>query len=293
MTQDINHSNTYNLQMGTLQQLQQTQLYILKKFIEVCTKLDVSWFVVYGTALGTVRHDGFIPWDDDIDVGMLRPDYERFMQEAQKHLPEELSIQAIRTDPDYNLLHAKIRHSGTTYLEAGWETNKGNQGVFIDIFPLDYIPEAPLAKWIFLKRIRFYQVLISIFTEKEAGKPLSKKGGIKGLVRQIASVVAPSFYSGAKSVALKLVAMLCKTKVTGCVKDCEVRSIEYRTDWFKETKKHQFEDIEVNLPCEYDAYLTTAYGDYMTPPPEDQRVPLHIQGIVDCEKPYTHYTNRT
>ncbi len=293
MTQAVSYLTLYDLQMNTLQQLQQTELQILKKFIEICSKLDIQWFVVYGTAIGAVRHNGFIPWDDDIDVGMLRPDYERFMQEAEKHLPEELSIQSIRTDPDYNLLHAKIRHSGTTYLEAGWETRKGNQGVFIDIFPLDYIPEAPLAKWIFLKRIRLYQVLVSIFTEKEAGIPMRKKSGLKGMVLQIAKIVAPWFWSNAKSVARKLESMLCKSKTSGCVKDCEVRSIEYRTDWFNGTKKHRFEDIEVNLPCQYDAYLTTVYGDYMTPPPEDQRIPLHIQGIVDCEKPYTHYTNRT
>ena len=90
---------------------------ILCKYIEICEKYHLRYFVAFGTLLGTVRHKGFIPWDDDIDVGMPREDYERFLQIAQKECGEEYFLQTVDTDPEYHLYFAKLRMNRTRFVE--------------------------------------------------------------------------------------------------------------------------------------------------------------------------------
>lgn len=128
-------------------ELKKCQLEMLKAFAAVCEKLGISYFLDGGTLLGAVRHKGFIPWDDDIDVGMLRADYERFFAEGQALLPEHYFIQNISTDPQYTANFAKMRDSRTTYIETTLGRKRINHGVFIDIFVLDYYPENAFRRW--------------------------------------------------------------------------------------------------------------------------------------------------
>ena len=98
------------------EQLQVAVLDIFKEFLCVCEKLNLKYYLLGGTLLGAVRHKGFIPWDDDIDVGMLREDYEVFLAHAQELLPDHLFLQTYKTDPGYHHVFAKIRNSNTTFL---------------------------------------------------------------------------------------------------------------------------------------------------------------------------------
>ena len=101
-----------------LNRLKAIELEMLRSFIEVCKELDLKYYLLGGTLLGAVRHKGFIPWDDDIDIGMPRKDYEVFISKAQNLLPVHLFVQTFQTDPQFPSAYCKIRNSNTTFLET-------------------------------------------------------------------------------------------------------------------------------------------------------------------------------
>ena len=105
------------MEKSVLRRLQQTEFEILKEFDRICKKHNIQYFLDSGTALGAARHKGFIPWDDDIDVGMLRSDYEHFLEICPKELEQKYFLQTIETDPGCPCLFAKIRKNGTIYQE--------------------------------------------------------------------------------------------------------------------------------------------------------------------------------
>lgn len=115
------------------------ELQLLEKFIDICNKHGLSYQLVGGSLLGAIRHKGFIPWDDDIDVGMLRPDYDRFVQLAKNELEAPFFLQTPLTDPGRNIDYVQIRNSATTAIDLRYvdDHNTFNQGIFIDIFPID------------------------------------------------------------------------------------------------------------------------------------------------------------
>lgn len=107
-------------------------------FAEVCENYGLKYFVLGGTMLGAARHNGFIPWDDDLDVGMMRSDYEKFLKVAGNEFKHPLFLQTPYTDKDYYVSWAKIRNSESTGLSRVTAHRKFNQGLYLDIFPLDY-----------------------------------------------------------------------------------------------------------------------------------------------------------
>ena len=124
-----------------LNRIKDVEKQILCKYIEICEKYHLRYFVAFGTLLGTVRHKGFIPWDDDIDVGMPREDYERFLQIAQKECGEEYFLQTVDTDPEYHLYFAKLRMNRTRFVENSLQKAGSVTGFYIDIFPYDEISD--------------------------------------------------------------------------------------------------------------------------------------------------------
>ena len=122
-----------------LEKLHQVQLQILADFIEVCDKYELPYFVVYGTAIGAVRHHGFIPWDDDIDVAMLRGDYDKFCKVFQKELGQEYNLLTPEIDGRYACTVTHIQRKGTKFISEASQDLKCEQCIFMDIFPLDYV----------------------------------------------------------------------------------------------------------------------------------------------------------
>lgn len=124
-----------------LRRLQMVELDILLELDRVCRKNNISYFLCGGTLLGAVRHGGFIPWDDDVDVGFFRDDYERFCQVFPKEAnSSRYFLQTWKTDKYYRWNYGKIRRLGTEYIRAGQEHMKYKTGISIDIFPYDYLP---------------------------------------------------------------------------------------------------------------------------------------------------------
>lgn len=137
--------------MGSkLRQLQLCELEILDEFVRVCEEHGLQYYLVGGTLLGAVRHQGFIPWDDDIDVAMPREDYDKFAKIAVRELAAQYFYQCPETDPYYFLTYAKIRKNGTEVYEERFKDARFHKGVFIDIFPLDFCPApGPVCHFLF------------------------------------------------------------------------------------------------------------------------------------------------
>ncbi len=136
--------------------IQKIDLVLLKEFDRVCRKIGVGYFICGGTMLGYKRHGGFIPWDDDIDVGMLRADYNKFLKEGGKHLGEDFFLQTRKSDPKIPYLFSKIRLNGTSYITNYNELRDFHKGICLDLFPFDYIPNSLPERRQFHNKVRFW-----------------------------------------------------------------------------------------------------------------------------------------
>lgn len=121
--------------------IQKVDLLLLKEFDRICRKLDIGYFICGGSMLGYVRHGGFIPWDDDIDVGMLREDYNRFLAEGGKELSDRFFLQTRESDPEIPYLFSKIRMNNTEYITEYNENRNFHKGICLDLFPFDFLPD--------------------------------------------------------------------------------------------------------------------------------------------------------
>ena len=129
------------MEQELLNKVRSVQLEIAKEIRRVCEENDISCFLAHGTFLGAVRHKGFIPWDDDMDMGMLRSEYEKFCRIAPSKLKPEYCLQTWYTEPNYALPFAKVMKRNTVYLENKKTRRLQNNGIYVDIFPYDYAPE--------------------------------------------------------------------------------------------------------------------------------------------------------
>lgn len=266
-----------------LEKLKQVELAMLVNFIEVCTKLNLKYYLLGGTLLGAVRHNGFIPWDDDIDVGMPRKDYDIFMSEGQALLDKGLFLQNIDTDKEYYLNFAKIRNSKTTFVELSYKNHKINHGVYIDIFPLDYFPDDEKERKAFRRKNSIYNLRIAA----EFYLPNTKTFKFR-----VATSLLKIFFPSAKKISKKREQLFKSVaKSSQLANYCGAwgaREI-VPEEWYGEGVELSFEGIKVNTPKEYDKWLTQVYGDYMQLPPVEKRKGHHFTEIVDLEKSYHEY----
>lgn len=267
--------------------LKQCQLAMLKAFVDVCDKLGLTYFLEGGTLLGAVRHGGFIPWDDDIDVIMLRDDYERFCAEGQALLPEYYFLQTIYTEPEYTTNFAKIRDSRTTYIETTLAKKHINHGVYIDIFPRDYYPEKPmLRRWLELRR-----AIMKARQSIDYYRP-NEDWSVKRVARTVlGNLVRPVYPSVKKMVRLRedMIRAVPEGALTYCYSGIYGKKELMPLAWYAETCELEFEGERFKAPKMWHEVLTHFYGDYMTPPPLEQQVGHHYALAVDTERPYTEY----
>ena len=146
--------------------LQKKSFELLQLVINVCEKRNIKYFLVCGSALGAVKYHGFIPWDDDIDIGMPRLDYNRFLEIAPNELPNWCFLQNFRTEKMFPQIYSKLRNSHTTFIEKGLAHVSINHGIYIDIFPIDGHPKSQLSQKIFEFKMKVNTwIRYSIFKE--------------------------------------------------------------------------------------------------------------------------------
>lgn len=256
-------------------------LEMLKDFDAVCRKHKIRYQLFAGTALGAARHQGFIPWDDDVDVILTRAEYERFFREAAGDFdPERYYVQQ-EHGPHWPMQFSKLRRNHTACIEKYHPKDMAiHQGVYLDIFPCDRLSEKPL-----MQRIQF-----------AASK----------------AIIAKALYARGyetDSMAKKLFMQLCRLLPrrpleTLCMRKQDEQTRLYHSflaagkrfeknilprAWMEESVEAVFEDGVFPISAHYDALLTRLYGDWhVLPPPHERRCKEHA-AILDLERPYTEY----
>ena len=262
----------------TLHRLQQIELEILRDFDELCTENGLSYFGCGGTAIGAVRHHGMIPWDDDIDVGLLRKDYEKFLRIArQKKWRRKYKVVNAATMENYPLMTTRWCRKGTKFKEDALKNIDGDLGIFLDIYCFDNIPDNEVLMKIHGWRSWFWGKMLILYWLDE---PVLYFGGILGkAVTGTCKVV----HKGMRVLHVSPRWLYRHAKrVSGCYNGQETKRANYlhdprpfisiveKKDIFP-VQRMEFSGQEICEPADVDAYLSRRFGDYMTMPPEDKR----------------------
>ena len=241
------------------------ELEILKEFQRVCEIHHLRYFVTAGTLLGTIRHKGFIPWDDDIDIAMPRKDFEALRTVCTNELNSHFFYQDSHTDPCYPFYFAKIRKNGTTVEEPWLQRVPMHKGIYIDIFPLDVCPRSEWRAKVFFKAIELltFSVVGKIDTEFRCGY----KKQFMRLLYKCLKTLPLSVLFGVRDTIRKIIACSEADSRLCTVGGAHGYPREtYEQTWFTESQAMTFEGITVPVPTEWKKVLTSMYGDYLTPP---------------------------
>jgi lipopolysaccharide cholinephosphotransferase len=278
-----------------LRKLQLIELKILKEFIRICEIYELCYYVCGGTCLGAVRHGGFIPWDDDIDVAMPREDYNKFLEIAPEVISKDFIVSTFDTFPVDNLVSTfsfiKFFYANKDLIIESKNAVVANRMYCgIDIFPIDGLPNFKLRRVfhtrLFLVRRMLYQ--FSVFKEnvdqRDIGRPwyekliilFCNKFNIERLFDRKKRFIAADNMLGKYSFYKQKWCCI----LWGRYKLKDI----FPTDFWGKGVKLKFEDIEVTAPQNYDSYLKSIYGEYMALPPVEQRNRHEIEIISEEEK---------
>ena len=276
---------------AVLHKIQQEELVVLKEFVRICDKYSINYFAVFGTAIGAVRHHGFIPWDDDIDVAMPRKDYDILLEDVEKEMGDKYRILTPLTDKDYSVNVTKIQKKGTKFVPYHARKSKCERCIDIDIFPLDNMPDDKKKRTRQLRRTWFLNKLLFL---RGCGEPDIPFDGWKNT---IATMICKMVH---------IVLKVCRVSPAFLYRLLEKEETRYNDqpveymNTFRVTMsdrsyiskqemyplvKMPFEDMEVYMPKEYDRYLTRLFGDYMTMPPVEKRV-NHCPDVLEFGEEY-------
>lgn len=260
-----------------LKKLQGVQLEIVKEFDKICRENNLKYHIFSGTMIGAVRHKGFIPWDDDLDVSMLRDDYEKFLQIASDKLSNKYFLQNYKTDKNFVHSFTRLQKNETILMQGAWQHINMSHKIFIDIFPMDYVEPSTIKGKLQFKLLFAFKKIKANRRTNYARFELNNSIRIKKLVQLFTKMLPMSFYN---DIETKIAKMLYKNKtdMVTLLTDGE-KEIYYDcmtpVEFFSMNKRFEFEGISLLGPEEYDSILTRQYGDYMSLPKKEDRVPHH------------------
>jgi len=265
----------------TLQQLQAMQLEIAKEIRRVCEKNDLRFFLADGSLLGAVRHQGFIPWDDDLDISMPLADYLRFIHCARQELSDRFVLQTWALDPGFGCPFAKVRMKNTFVQERAVPISEGFSGVWVDIFPLLLFPEKKATK-AHMTLLRLWERAYQL----KCGYDLNSitPGSVSRMLNRVLKLMGmPISRARMRKWYEKL---LCPTDSSAVTLECTSffsEKLLFPSDIFSKTVQLPFADTTFPAPARYIDYLERMYGDYMQLPPEEERQKGHSLLIARTE----------
>jgi lipopolysaccharide cholinephosphotransferase len=264
--------------------LQQVEKSLLARLAEYCERHGIEWFLTAGSALGAIRHGDFIPWDDDIDVGIVREDYERLCDLMRRDPLPGTFLQNWKSEPGFVLPCSILRLNGTFVADSSAYEGL-HRGISIDIFPYDRLPRSRAAG-------SFQRMMIGLFNLMIIPWPYEPQRGWRFALRRFARLVARTI-AAALPARLLLRARDCFARMDFAPKGDMLNShgmygvMQYRRSMVPvaetlPTTEGTFGALKVRLPANPEAFLRRLFGDFMKLPPEDQRRPLHV-GKVQFE----------
>lgn len=257
------------------------ELDLFEKFSEVCTKYGLKYFAFAGTLLGAIRHDGFIPWDDDLDVAMLREDYDVLCTIASQEFKGDFFFQNLETDINYFLGFSRLRYSNSTGIILNKSEHKYNNGIFIDIYVYDKIPDDDKVLDKLILKIKNKRRIIDNYYYLS---PYLNNSWISNFAK-IFFHTYRKFVSREKIVAeyyevCKLY-LRDKTERLGFLCSPElIKNYIVSQSSVSELIPHKFEYLDIMIPKNYDELLRKAYGNYMEYPPVEKRGDWHENIIL-------------
>lgn len=276
--------------------MNEVQQKILEIFIEIdkiCKKHNLRYYAIGGTCIGAVRHQGFIPWDDDIDIAMPGRDYEAFMKIARKELPEPFELIAPEVMIHRSYVGAKVHNINTTFVEEDMKRYQDSySGIYVDILPLYGLPENKVKRTVFAGVVN---LVLQLNYAKQ--RPLSDR---KTMFQKILYLcLKPFTFFVSYNFYIKLWKRIISkydfdsAKYTGylwtkiLIKKLNKRI--FKKAWFDNYVELPFENIKMRCPCNWNAYLSKQFDDYMKLPPESERIRHSDGAIVDVNQSYKVY----
>lgn len=262
--------------------LWETEQEILDVFHEVCEKNNLRYSLAFGTLIGAIRHKGFIPWDDDIDVFMPRADYEKLLEIWDAVAPKEYLLQTPYNELDYTNNFAKIRKNHTTFIQDESEYEKKyHKGIFIDVFPGDRVATNALGR-----KFQYMACAINLLYSKGF---TSGTTGVIGLIEKILISTKKTNYPKRRDKAEKIIRLWNKKEQNMFFFPCVIswcNDFYHPADMFDRLVKIQFNGKSYYAVANYDEVLKLEYGNYLELPPEKDRVWKHHPILIDFEKNY-------
>lgn len=268
----------FEMTKSDLAQLKKLELQLLDELKRVCDALGICFYLDAGTLLGAIRHQGFIPWDDDVDVCMVRSDYDRLMQEGPGVFESDYFLQTPSNSPRMPASYMKLRLNGTCMVESLLDNTDGNHGIWIDIFPFDYFgPDTDINK--LQIREAFWG---KMFDLRQRRRPSDQLPVYKSVVRYLAHYALGFIPAQAFLTKMRM------PEAPSSAADGFISCLHYGSCFFWIKWDDAFPPVEVTFEgrkllalANYEDYLEQVYGNWMELPPVNERIPHHFVSQFD------------
>lgn len=265
--------------------LQEKELDMVKEFLKICEKHNLKYFMAGGTFLGAVRHKGFIPWDDDVDLGMYRDDYEKFLDIAKRELPYPYEVHTYRNCKEHHYYFSHIVDVRYKVRRMG-SLDKREEYVWIDIFPYDGLPKGKIKPLLIYVRLLFYRFCYHMAYFDKINIARNDRAEWQKKILQILKILYKILRFDKNKWRKKIDDLLKKQNMEKCDKIMSFMGVKLQKEIFPkkiydDLVDYEFEDIYMKGPVEYDKVLSQLYGDYMSLPPKEKRISHPMEILID------------